>query len=103
MILTKGDISLRRLKTEDAQDLTNLANNKKIWGNVRDLLPHPYRLEDAEKFIKFALKKSADYHFAIDLRNEFCGVIGIHPQKDVYRKNVELGYWLGEPYWNKRE
>ena len=58
MILTKSDISLRRLKTQDAQELTNLANNKKIWGNVRDLLPHPYHLEDAEKFIKFALKNS---------------------------------------------
>lgn len=25
----------------------------------------------------------------------------MHPQKDVYRKNAELGYWLAEPYWGK--
>jgi ribosomal-protein-alanine N-acetyltransferase len=39
--------------------------------------------------------------FAIEYKNELVGVIGFIPQDDIYRKNAELGYWLGEPYWNK--
>jgi RimJ/RimL family protein N-acetyltransferase len=26
-------------------------------------------------------------------------MIGLHPQKDVYRLSAELGYWIGEPFW----
>ena len=29
------------------------------------------------------------------------GSIGLHLQTDILRKNAEIGYWLGESYWNK--
>ncbi len=29
------------------------------------------------------------------------GAIGLITQEDVYRKTIELGYWIGEKYWNK--
>jgi [ribosomal protein S5]-alanine N-acetyltransferase len=29
------------------------------------------------------------------------GGIGIHIQPDIYQKNAEMGYWLGEPFWGK--
>ena len=32
---------------------------------------------------------------------EAVGGIGIHPQTDIFIKNAELGYWLGEPFWDK--
>jgi len=34
-------------------------------------------------------------------QDELCGVIGMNVQNDIYRKSVEIGYWLGEPYWGK--
>ena len=49
-------ILLRSLKEEDLPVLGQLANNKKIWLNVRDMLPHPYTLDDAIFF--FNLIKS---------------------------------------------
>ena len=31
--------------------------------------------------------------------NDTCaGAIGLHPQEDLWRNNLELGYWLGAPY-----
>lgn len=37
--------------------------------------------------------------FAIEVNQEAVGGIGIHPQSDIFIKNAELGYWLGEPFW----
>ena len=101
MILEHGNVLLRPLRPEDADNLSSLANNVKIWLNVRDMFPHPYLLENADHFIKFYLEQTDDYVFAIEERGRFCGTIGLHSKQDVYRKNLELGYWLGEPFWGK--
>jgi RimJ/RimL family protein N-acetyltransferase len=39
--------------------------------------------------------------FAIELNGEAVGGVGIVPQKDIFRKNAEIGYWLGQPFWGK--
>jgi ribosomal-protein-alanine N-acetyltransferase len=40
-------IILRSLREDDKAALAELANNKKIYDNLRDLLPHPYTVDDA--------------------------------------------------------
>ncbi len=40
-------------------------------------------------------------NFVIDINNEAVGAIGIMPDKDVYRLNAEIGYWLSEEHWGK--
>ncbi len=100
-MLQNEKIILRSLKDEDALALAQLANNKKIWLNVRDALPHPYTLEDAVFFINLIKDEITPFSFAIEYDGAFCGMIGLTPQKDVYRLTAEIGYWLGEPFWNK--
>ena len=39
--------------------------------------------------------------FAIEFEGNFCGVIGLIAQTDIYKKTAEIGYWVGEPFWNK--
>lgn len=78
-----------------------MANNRKIWNFVRDKMPHPYRLEDADRFIAMKKDQLEDYVFAIDCEGLFSGMIGLHPQKDIYKRSMELGYWIGEEYWGK--
>lgn len=95
------EIILRELQPSDTAQLAQLANNKKIWDNVRDYFPHPYGKKDAEIFIKTQSKDSSTVNFAIEYKGEFCGVIGLILQKDVYRKSAETGYWIGERYWGK--
>lgn len=100
-MLKEGNIILRLLYDSDANTLAQLANNKKIWDNVRDYLPFPYGIEDAISFITLTQKENPQTTFAIEYDRQFCGVIGLVGQSDVYKRTAEIGYWLGEPYWNK--
>jgi [ribosomal protein S5]-alanine N-acetyltransferase len=100
-MLTQGSITLRALKKADKKPMAELLNNKRITVNLRDLIPFPYTKNDAEFFIN--LKKDEDpvMVFGIEYDKQFAGVISLIAQKDVYRKSAEIGYWLGEPFWNK--
>jgi ribosomal-protein-alanine N-acetyltransferase len=100
-MLKEGNIILRPLSDSDENALAQLANNKKIWDNVRDYLPFPYGIDDAISFIKLTQKENPQTTFAIVYGGQFCGVIGLVGQSDVYKRTAEIGYWLGEPYWNK--
>ncbi len=95
------DIQLKPLTLEDKEMLSRLANNKKIWNCLRDVLPHPYKRSDAETFILFTQTKEPLEIFGILWEGTLCGVIELSPQEDVYRKTGEIGYWIGEPYWGK--
>lgn len=96
-----SEIILDRLTTEDAAQLAEIANNKKIFDNVRDYFPHPYLEKNALEFIEFCSKEDPQVNFAIRYKGDLCGVIGVIPQPDIYRKTAEIGYWLGEAYWGK--
>jgi len=99
--LTLGDVTLRKPEITDKEVIALLANNKKVWDNLRDLMPYPYSVDDADLFIEMALSSEDQKIFAILYRGELAGVIGLHRQKDVCRLTAEIGYWIGEPYWNK--
>jgi RimJ/RimL family protein N-acetyltransferase len=100
-MLNEGDIILRPFYDNDAEVLAQLINNKKIWDNLRDYIPFPYSVDDAVFFIRQTQKENPQMSFAIEFDQQFCGAIGLIGQSDVYKKTAELGYWLGEKYWNK--
>ena len=94
-------VKLREFHINDAQLLAKLLNNKCIWNNLRDGLPYPYTEADAKYFINLTHNNNLMVDLAITFNNNLCGVIGIKRQEDIHRKSVELGYWIGEPYWHK--
>lgn len=95
-------IGLRSLEESDSAQIARLINNKKIWDNLRDYIPYPYKMEDADYFIDCAKKQPLAQTFAIILDDgELCGVISLESQSDIYRMTAELGYWIGEKYWGK--
>ena len=100
-MLQHGKIILRSLNDNDSTELAQLANNKKIWDNLRDVIPFPYTIDDAIFFINMVKEENPVMTFVIEFERHLCGVIGLVGQKDVYRKTAEIGYWIGEPYWNK--
>ena len=101
MELIEGPVRLRALRYSDRENLAELANNINIWNTLRDMFPHPYTIKDAENFVDMVKQQEPQVTFAIEYEFKFVGVIGIIPQPDVYRKSAEIGYWIGEPYWNR--
>jgi [ribosomal protein S5]-alanine N-acetyltransferase len=96
-----NNISLRQWQTEDAPALVTIANNKKIWDNLRDQLPHPYTVDDANDWIAHCKKQKPAVNFAIIYKGEIAGSIGCVQKTDVYRKGMEIGYFVGETFWGK--
>jgi len=97
----KSTVSIRAWKKEDAGILASISNNRKIWLNVRDRFPYPYTVKDAVEWIEYSHTKSPLISLAIIYNNQVAGSIGIVPKDDVYRKSIEIGYFLGEPFWGK--
>ncbi|WP_212004650.1 GNAT family N-acetyltransferase [Chitinophaga sp. HK235] len=97
-----NETKLRKLTATDNTELARMANNKLIWNNLRDRFPHPYSLEDADFFINLVKDEDPCYNFAIEYNGKLAGVITLMPQEDVYRRNAEIGYWIGQEFWGKQ-
>lgn len=94
-------VRLREWKAEDRRELALLANNIRIWNNVRDRLPYPYTLQHADEFILYCRRLQPPSVLAVEVEGSLAGCIGIELQSDIYRYNAEIGYWIGEPFWGR--
>lgn len=102
LISSKGaGFLMRELNEADAPSIAIHADNINIWRNVRDLFPNPYSIENAMEFINQAKEFTNDIILGIESDGGIVGIIGLHTRPDVYKINMELGFWLGEKYWNK--
>ncbi len=94
-------VHLRPWKPEDAGALAAICNSRKIWINVRDNFPHPYTITNAVSWIAFNKDKQPVDNFAIIYDFQLAGSIGIITKDDIYRKSIEIGYFIGEHFWGK--
>jgi RimJ/RimL family protein N-acetyltransferase len=101
IIAADGEVVLREITREDLPRMAELGNNEKVSINLTDAFPFPYTLEDAWKFFDLVQKQEPRTIFAIEYRGEYAGNISLMPGQDVYRKGAFLGYFIGEPFWNK--
>jgi len=96
-----GDVILREIMDTDLEKLALYANNEKVSINLRDGFPKPFTLENAKNFKKMVDAQNPKTIFAIEYQNNYAGNISLTPGTDVYRKSAEIGYFIGEPFWNK--
>lgn len=101
IIARHGDVILRELEETDIPKLAEYANNQKVSNNLRDAFPSPYTVEDARAFVAMARGRDPKSIFAIEYKGEYVGNISLMPCGDVYRNSAEIGYFIGEPFWNK--
>lgn len=94
---------IRPWQIGDAERLSKLLNNKKILDNLRDGLPFPYTRENAEEFINcmIAADRNCNFSFAVICNDEVAGSVGIFRKDNIHARTAELGYYIGEPFWNK--
>jgi len=92
--------TLRPWRVGDEASLVRNANNRRVWRNLARL-PHPYTLNDADEWIARAGAKLPATDFAIVVRDEAVGGIGIEIGRDVFHRSAEIGYWLGEAHWGR--
>ncbi len=97
------NIKIRGWKLEDANNLAVAVNNPKILENLRDGLPFPYTVKDAEEFIESMLNSEKDkvYAFAITADDKVIGGIGVFRKDNIHFRTAEMGYYIAEPFWNK--
>lgn len=100
MITLGGKIDLREWNLSDAGSLVLNANNINISQWLTDRFPYPYKKSDALEWIGLCLDQVCKTNLAIAVNGKAVGNIGIMPGKDIYCKTAELGYWLGQDYWN---
>jgi len=101
-ILTTPDLVLRAPGKEDVNDITGLANNRKI-SSMLESLPYPYYDKHAEEFLDQVSKPDAgECVFAVTHAEsgELMGMCGLHLVKRRFNM-AHMGYWLGEDYWGK--
>ncbi len=96
-----NEITIRPWRIGDELSLVTNANNRKIWINVRDRFPYPYTLKDAEVWVRVADADRNMINLAIEVSGKAVGGVGVVFKQDVYHRSAEIGYWLGEAYWNR--
>jgi RimJ/RimL family protein N-acetyltransferase len=97
------EVRIRPWEIGDAPDLARAINNPKVLMNLRDGIPTPYTVADAEAFIRGRHEAEPDalYAWAIDVDGRAAGSIAVHRQSNIHRRTAEMGYYVGEEHWGK--
>lgn len=92
---------LRQFQMSDKDVIQDLCSEKDIAATTLSI-PHPFRLEDAENWLK---NKEDDYREGEEIAWAIClkktgiliGAIGMRLEHK--HDSAELGFWVGKPYW----
>ena len=94
---------LREWREEDVKDLAYMMNNKNIQDNLRDGIPYPYTQQDAAAFIEKMMTRDKNklFAFAIEAEGRLVGSISVSRMDNVHSRTGEMGYYIGQDFWNK--
>ncbi|MFC6488898.1 GNAT family N-acetyltransferase [Nitratireductor sp. GCM10026969] len=98
-VLVTERLVLRPPHEDDVPELVELANNRRV-AEMLSRMPYPYSEADAEVFVRGSRSEfRSGCHYAVALADSgaFVGCAGI----DMRQYGLELGYWIGEPYWGR--
>ncbi len=97
VVLETERLTLRKPTLADVKAIALLANDRRIAENTRRL-PHPYRQEDAARFVKEVARTGSGTVFLVEHHHTPVGVVGVDWRQP---ETPELGYWLGVDYWGR--
>ena len=93
---------LRPFDSEDAKDIQKLAGNRKVSEATRNI-PYPYKDGIAEEWISnhvscWKNRTGAIYAVTEKISKKLFGAVSL---VEINGAAAKLGYWMGEPYWDK--
>ncbi len=91
---------LRPFRIDDLTALVKYASHPSVAANLTDSFPNPFTEEAGRTFIERAIAGPA-LRRCIEIDGECCGALGLHPKEDLWRNNLELGYWLASEHRGK--
>ncbi|MEW9806071.1 GNAT family N-acetyltransferase [Mesorhizobium sp. ZMM04-5] len=100
-VLTTRRLIMRSPRECDISDLVTLADNRHV-AQMLARMPHPYGEAEARAFIAMSALKKPGASYALILagpegNGAFVGCAGLN----VKDRGLELGYWIGEPFWKQ--
>lgn len=98
-LIRTARLTLRSFTAEDAAEVQRLAGDRAVAENLSDV-PHPYPDGAAEQWIAThaaGWRNVSLCCFAIVYQGRLVGAISL---MDIKARQAELGYWIGQPYWN---
>jgi RimJ/RimL family protein N-acetyltransferase len=98
-VLVTERLVLRPPHEEDIPDIARLAANRRI-AEMLSRMPHPYGEAEARAFVDMAKNRRTGgccYAITVAETGAFIGCAGL----DVKELGLELGYWIGEPFWGR--
>lgn len=98
-VLRTERLVMRAPNDGDVPSLAQLADNRAIAGMVARM-PHPYGEAEARAFVAMASKPAkagSVYVLTLAGTDVLVGCAGL----SATDRGLELGYWVGEPYWNR--
>jgi len=98
-VLVTERLVMRPPHADDIPELSMLANNRRV-AEMLSRMPHPYGEAEARSFLAMSgQKRAAGCVYALTLADSgtFIGCAGLNGTD----RGLELGYWIGEPYWKR--
>ena len=97
-VLVTQRLVMRAPRESDIPTLMQLADNLHV-AQMLARMPHPYGEAEARAFIAMSGQRQPGASYALTLAGTgtFVGCAGLN----VKDRGLELGYWIGEPYWKR--
>ena len=93
-------IELRSLNSSDIDAIAKYANNFHVLQNLSSRMPYPQTREHAQWWVETGSKINST-NFAIDLKGECIGGVGVRYGKHETQHSGEMGYWIAEHHCDK--
>ncbi|MEI9404845.1 GNAT family protein [Mesorhizobium argentiipisi] len=97
-VLATERLVMRAPCESDLEQLVTLADNRHV-AEMLARMPHPYGEAEGRTFLAMAASRRAGIAYALTLKDAgtFVGCAGLNTTD----RGLELGYWIGEPYWKR--
>jgi RimJ/RimL family protein N-acetyltransferase len=93
-------LTLRAPVTGDVEAITRLCGDYAI-ASMTSRMPHPYAESDARLFVQLVSRQDRARERTFMIEHEGYGAIGCVGFHKAAGAPLEVGYWIGKPYWGR--